>query len=751
MPQRRTKRAQATVGVLPGWVAHNDQYLVTVIRGIQAAAQARGCHLLLGWGVGRVPETSDVHPAWPVASPAADFVPVGPWNTDGLLVFAPLLNDERSAYLQQLARDGHPVLFIATGEAGARVAVDNADGIHQAMAHLVEHGHRCIAFIAGDPNDPGDSAQRLAAYHASVAHFGLERDPRLVAFGAHSAAGGHAALQQIHASGVGFTAVVASDDSSAIGAMRALQAAGLRIPRDVAVIGFDDQPEALAQVPPLTSVRIPLTDIGYQALELLVDTIDGRRALQSLDIPARLMRRQSCGCVSSVILSAAESAGRRTPAVANASPMAAQDAQQALIDEMAAVFLAVGSPGSTDQARQLSADLAQAFAHSVRQADPAPFQTAVMELLQDVERANGNLHALQEVVSALRRAMFGPFLAEAGAEGQRLAEDWLHQARAAISESAERADLRHRFEAEARANLLSLLTARLSATLDDHQAVAILAENLPALGIRHAHVMLIEPLAGDELARSVVLSAAVAGRSGPRRFPSREFPPPGLYPPGERLNLALLPLVFQSEALGYVAFDAANLGPCIAIVRQLAATLKSARLHAQLVELSLTDALTGLHNRRYFELLLNNDVERSRRFRHGLSVIMVDLDRFKDYNDAFGHPAGDEALQRVARCLRDGRRKTDVVVRYGGEEFAILLPETDAADALLVAETIRAAVVNLAGLKSQLTVSLGVASLRERSYEAEELIDQADRALYEAKRTGRNRALVYQEHGAASA
>src|SRR5919109_1948746 len=123
------KRNRPTIGILPGWSGLAgiipDRYLASVLAGIQSAAQIRECHLLLAWGLGRVSDSSGTFPAWPVTSPDSDFVPVGPWNTDGLIVFAPLLNESRSRYLQQGISEGHPVLFIGTGENGPSVQADN--------------------------------------------------------------------------------------------------------------------------------------------------------------------------------------------------------------------------------------------------------------------------------------------------------------------------------------------------------------------------------------------------------------------------------------------------------------------------------------------------------------------------------------------------------------------------------------------------------------------------------------------------
>src|SRR5258708_22987569 len=248
------KRSLPTIGILPGWAVMEgklpDRYLAAVLRSIQAGAREGGCYLLLAWGLGRVTNVTGLHPAWPVASPDADFVPIGPWNTDGLIVFAPLRHAGHSRYLQTLSEAGFPVLFIATGERDPMVSADNAGGIRQAMEHLVWHGHRRIAYIAGDPTDLGDSAARLDAYHAAVRAHGLSADPRLVVAGWHNFSGGYDAARLIAGSGVKFTALLGSDDSSTIGAMLALREAELPIPPDVAAIGFGDQPDAAAQGPP---------------------------------------------------------------------------------------------------------------------------------------------------------------------------------------------------------------------------------------------------------------------------------------------------------------------------------------------------------------------------------------------------------------------------------------------------------------------------------------------------------------------
>ena len=167
----------------------------------------------------------------------------------------------------------------------------------------------------------------------------------------------------------------------------------------------------------------------------------------------------------------------------------------------------------------------------------------------------------------------------------------------------------------------------------------------------------------------------------------------------------------------------------------------NARLRAkneELERLSVTDGLTGLTNHRALMQRLGDEALRSRRNKHPFSVIMTDVDHFKQYNDAFGHPQGDGVLQRVAALLRESTRTVDCVARYGGEEFAILLPETSMAGALEVAERIRARVETAEFPGRPVTLSLGVAEFPKHAKEPQGVIEAADAALYIAKRAGRN-------------
>lgn len=161
---------------------------------------------------------------------------------------------------------------------------------------------------------------------------------------------------------------------------------------------------------------------------------------------------------------------------------------------------------------------------------------------------------------------------------------------------------------------------------------------------------------------------------------------------------------------------------------------------------ALTDPLTGLANRRAFDALLERETTAGGNQEHGPSLLMVDADHFKQVNDTFGHEKGDLALQRISEVLCSMVREGDTVSRYGGEEFCLLLPQTSKADALIIAERIREALagkrVTLGERSLHLTVSIGVASAPASGRQAAELFSAADRALYRAKRLGRNRVLA---------
>ncbi|HUG54071.1 MAG TPA: diguanylate cyclase [Vicinamibacteria bacterium] len=247
---------------------------------------------------------------------------------------------------------------------------------------------------------------------------------------------------------------------------------------------------------------------------------------------------------------------------------------------------------------------------------------------------------------------------------------------------------------------------------------------------------------------SSLLAAILKG--APVFFQDEDNPPPvHLHPFGQVSSLLILPLAARDHLMGAVSlvslrrnehFDAALIDFLGDVAQQVALGVENARLFAALSQMASTDELTQLANRRRFTEALRRELGRARRTGLPLSLILVDVDHLKKVNDTFGHPAGDSAIRHVAGALREGRRDTDVVARFGGEEFALLLPGTDHAGAVKAAERVRerldTTVVETVG---QVTASMGVATWPQDGATEERLVWVADQRLYTAKEGGRNR------------
>lgn len=232
--------------------------------------------------------------------------------------------------------------------------------------------------------------------------------------------------------------------------------------------------------------------------------------------------------------------------------------------------------------------------------------------------------------------------------------------------------------------------------------------------------------------------------------------------PGYRTkSFVSLPLKTNSHVIGVMnvtdklagtgIFDENDLKYLSLLAYQTVAQIQGIRLLEKLSSLAVTDPLTGLFNHRYFQELVNSEIIRCQRYKHALSLIMFDVDFFKSFNDNYGHLEGDRVLKLVAQILLQNVRKVDIVCRYGGEEFMIILPDTDVKGASFVSEKIRSSaekieLTNGAGreLKRSITLSGGVAGYKQ-GWSKDDFIHKVDEALYKAKSGGRNRVCIVKE------
>lgn len=231
--------------------------------------------------------------------------------------------------------------------------------------------------------------------------------------------------------------------------------------------------------------------------------------------------------------------------------------------------------------------------------------------------------------------------------------------------------------------------------------------------------------------------------------------------PGAIASVALLPLTRQGELIGSIHFGSANPERYVAgcatdflerLGEIIALCLESALIQERLKLAGLTDALTGVPNRRYFEHRCQVEISQARRYRHALACMFLDIDRFKRINDTHGHQTGDEVLRSVAGIIQFQLRAGDTIARYGGEEFVVLLPQSELHHARQIAERIRRSIEENqfqahSGQAIKVTLSIGLSMLPaelpsgENQQQAERLIAAADQALYQAKNGGRNRVV----------
>jgi diguanylate cyclase (GGDEF)-like protein len=224
--------------------------------------------------------------------------------------------------------------------------------------------------------------------------------------------------------------------------------------------------------------------------------------------------------------------------------------------------------------------------------------------------------------------------------------------------------------------------------------------------------------------------------------------------PGSRF-LLVLPLTAQGRFIGFFTAETLESGTfndssiifASALANEASIALENARLFREVERLSLTDPLTGLRNRRGFESDARHSIEIAIRYNKPLSVMMLDIDHFKKVNDTYGHATGDKVLVGIALVCRQVMRSTDLIARFGGEEFCFLFPETTAENALLLAERLRlaiSAVIFEADAQSfNVTVSIGISGCIGTGDSLENLLARSDEALYKAKNTGRNRGLIW--------
>lgn len=568
-----TRRAR-TLGLLVDWL--EDEYQNKVLSGVDDAARQRGAQLLCFTG-------------GILASPyrfgeRRNFIYdlAGPESLDGIIIMSGTLgNYIGPKKLARYCERYRPLPMTSIGvalEGIPSVLVDNARGMHDAIAHLVQvHGYRRIAFIRG-PGVNEEAEARYRVYRSVLAEHNLPFNPDLVTLGNFQAASGIEAVRiMLDERRVAFDAVVAANDFMALGAMEALHARGIRIPHDVALIGFDDLKEGRFAPSPLTTVRQPLEEQGALATRMVLDQLDGKPIQQEVVLHTELVTRQSCGCSPHAAVVVRSDASAYT----SLGELMSHRRERILDDMRQAVRMSATEvdPRSADR-------LLDVFMETMETADIREFRSGVDSVLLEVAPA-GNVDAWQAVITALREHCL-PAL-ERDAKARNFAEELWHEARAQVGSIAERAQAQIRLEVEQWSKVLRKTGEALFTTLDVESVMRAVADQLPRLRIRSAFLALYEGDASPDQACRLVLSFDGDRRQPPTEsvvYPARQLIPPGTLPEHRRFTYVVEPLFFEREQLGFVFFE---MGPRRGVVYetlrdQIGSALKGALLVRQVVD-----------------------------------------------------------------------------------------------------------------------------------------------------------------------
>lgn len=729
--------------------AFDDEFQSRLLRAAMREARDNGLDLLaVGGGVLGLEQSNPRTFIYDLVSPAA---------VDALLVATHVIGHhstltEVSRFVARYA----PLPCVSLGvelEGVPTLLIDNEIGMYSVVNHMItEHGHRHIAFVTG-PAASQEAEARYQGYSRALADAGIREDLGLVVRGDFLRESGYAAVRTLFEQR-GFRpdevdAIVCADDAMALGVVQGLKARGLRVPRDVALAGFDDIEFGRYAHAPLTTVRQPIAQQVRYGIRLLAAALNGEPLdAQVVTFQSEFVARRSCGCTKRKrdhTPSWSSVGERREFSVALRARFVevVRDLRRAAHGALEGVAVGWEDRLLDSLLRQLSGQ------------DQEVFFEAVEDILDALLSEHGEVGACQDVLVALRRHAMASArdpdlrarLDDVLQEGLLIASDL-----SAISQAQRRAAA-----LEAR-RVLGKATTALLAAPDLSTLAETAANHVPELGISSGVIALFtEPnRITDELDGLLVFNER--GRTSfPSRFPAREFAPRGFL---DGRSVIAEPLGFQGERLGvgifeYGPYDTVLLGE---LRQAISASVKGALLTRALEKakreveaLAVTDPLTGLYNRRHLALRFAEEYSRARRHQRQLSVVMLDMDGFKRINDNLGHDAGDDMLRVVARALKGSVRKLDTIARYGGDEFVIVLPETPRTTAGQVAERILEAMhaEQTPGVPRGVGASLGIASVDFASQteppDEELLLKRADHAMLQAKRSGKNRVCHFDD------
>ena len=728
-------------------------YFGSLLAGIKSATQAAGGRIIAIQTLDAGTVDLDVSTPPRVRHPVA---------AEHISAYVVILNSADRDYLSAIRDAGRPIVMISEDPPGLQCPVvlpHNGVGIKEAVGHLLEHGHRDIAF-AGNPTVK-DFRERYDAYRAALVAHGIEPRPGLFFdTGSSQESGGELAARAMIAAGLPSTAVLTGNDLNAVGLMRALTAAGYELPRDQAVVGFDDMESAVYLTPSLSTVRQPFDEVGYVAVSLALRQLAGEH-VSSGDhyVPTTFVPRESCGCPDTLALG---------PLPADVD--AAGDATCDLFSYLA--FMPEGDNGAEPPGRQVtdrmvvrqSVGMIEDTLRAAAQGRPGPdslhLRQSLVELRRLTPRPEDMVTIMRGVREFGRRLAAQPEVRDSAAAGR--VAGCVQEVILALAQSQVRQQFRVGKHFQATLNNQYSVGMDLLRTHEKDPRLLSWFRGTPAraacLGLWSRERGVAAPPTADGHGKLDIV--AVFDRDRGDVQPQVPACTPQAFPPADVVSLADLaednmvfvaPMKVNSSDWGLLA----TIGPIeahiptgretmnqwtalLTIALDQEALLESLRdREEQLRYAALYDQLTGLPNRTLFLERLGHSMSRGTSGDYHYAVLMLDLDGFKLVNDSMGHLVGDQLLVQVAArigaCLRD----TDIAARFGGDEFAILLDDLDdARTSLTVTERIRKTLGTPFRLNDEevtISASVGIALSVTGYGNAEDILRDADTAMYAAK------------------
>lgn len=605
------------------------------------------------------------------------------------------------------------------------VITDNRGGFKNLLIHLIEdHKYKNFAFVTGPLNNE-DARERYETFLEIMDQYNIKIEPNYIYKGDFSKPSGINAIKTfLDERKIKPQVIVFSNDAMAISAIEELKRRGIKIPEDIAITGFDNIEESMLISPSLTTVSQGLYDLGQKALEVCYALISGEKIDERIILPTRVIIRESCGHKSLFI----DKYKNMLVSSQNLSKFKEIKNLKDKFKDFVKNILGNNSEKENEFIDLLYNSFLQELFYKK--------ENFIKFMEKNIEISN--LEKFKELLNLL-------YIFLSSHLSKRLlnkAEYIISKAMFLINNFQEKFIKYEIIKNNEEGELLGYIGTDLISSFNMQDIINRITYRIPELGINTFYIIFY-----DKNTSSLNANLVIGYNDGKTYYKRLNFPLKELIPkeilPERRYTFIINPLYFQENQFGYAIFE---YGPKRGIVyeilrSQISSAIEGAILFEEINKLAVTDPLTELPNRRAIEDSFQKEILRSQRYKRPLSVMVLDLDNFKVINDTYGHKFGDEVLRKIGQVLKNSIRKTDIIGRYGGDEFVIILPETNLVNSIKVAKKIIKNIENTQiftpdGKITYLGISIGIASYPENIKEPEKLLSTADFSMYNAKKLG---------------